>query len=283
MRVVDNAKIDEQREHMEKCKLCRMWRSKIDLHANAGWSSELCLDLALEILLKAFKSRNTAYPLFNGAPFVNKNCQIDRFGGGFLEPGKSSHSTTRVPGTTKCQFKHSAGENAAKYFLLLKLCSTCDAGKGTIFLEFKKFRPYSAKILISLRRFENNNKALSFFNKAVQRLRVYCRKAPHNIVDSEKPGPCAFTLYTSIYNNSTIDFCKNCTNDNCTVKSDVLFITESVVQLLSCIENNNEIKLTDFFPTSLIDQFKMTKCQLDQNKFVLISNPSFELTQSLFN
>ena len=271
-----------QIEHLLKCKLCRIVRSKIDLHTNAGWSSDFCFDITLEILLEAYLNRNNAQPLYNGCPFINKQSDCDKNGGGYLEPGKGSHSTVRVPGTHFCQFRQNAGENAAKYFLLLKLCSSCDAGKGSIFIEFYKFKKYSPIILKGLRRFGRNNSTINYFEKAVSILKIYCRKSPNNLKPADKPSICATDLYTSIYNNSAIKLCNRCEPNSCTVSKDVLQVTEFIVKLLSTLEDASAIRLTHFLPAETVSVFKTTNCITENSKITLKSSTTFDVTQSLF-
>ena len=282
MKSTDANLSQKQIEHLALCKMCRLIRSKIDLHSNAGWSSEFCFDLTLEILLEAFLNRNSSHPLYNGCPFVNKQSNCDNRGGGFLEPGKGSHSTVRISGTHYCDFRPNAGENAAKYFLLLRLCSTCDSGKGTIFLEFQKFQKYAPTILTGLRRFGNNIQARNFFEKAVSILKFYCRKSPNNLKPSSKPSPCAFNLYTSIYNNSTIKFCNSCNITDCTVSKDVLSIIELIVKLLSNLDNASDIRLNHFLSNETISAFKTNSCTFENGKVVLKSSPNLSINQSLF-
>ena len=282
MKSVDESMTQDQIKHLLACKLCRIIRSKIDLHSNAGWSSDFCFDIALEILLAAFLNRNDAQPLYNGCPFINKQSNCDKNGGGYLEPGKGSHSTVRVPGTHFCQFRHNAGENAAKYFLLLRLCSSCDAGKGSIFIEFYKFKKYSPAILKGLRRFGKNSSTISYFEKAVSILKFYCRKPPHNLKPSDKPSACVTDLYTSIYNNSTIKLCNRCDLENCSVSKDVLQITEFIVKLLSTLENVSEIRLTHFLPVETVSVFMQVNCITENDKITLKSSPTFNVIQSLF-
>ena len=107
--------------HLLSCQLCRMHCTSIDFHPSNGWDNSFAFDLMLEPLLDCFLTRFSSEPKFNNAPLVDRRYNVDASGGINIVPGKSSHSTVRVPGSSLVRFRDGAGESAANCFLLFKL------------------------------------------------------------------------------------------------------------------------------------------------------------------
>lgn len=261
---------DLQLEHLRTCQMCRMIKASPDLHPSAGWDSSLCFDISIELLIDGFNNRNNEFPLFNSTPYINKRYEMDRLGGAFFAPGKSSHSTVRQPGTTNVSFRPSAGEQTSKFFLLFKTISTCEAGKGLIYVQFHKFYSDAALILDQLKMFHNNPVALKHFENAAQALRIYCRKSPNNLIAKDKLTVCGTNLYTSIYNSSKIEMCKKCSN--CSVTADVMRFAENYIQFILSVGPKTNLKLIRVTDRANIDHFVRNYCTQLGDKLTLNSN-----------
>ena len=248
-----------QYEHLCQCRLCRMHRCSVDLHPVQGWSTSFSTDLMIEPMQKAFLSKSSSNPKFNNCPLVNRRYEVDNNGGFFLCPGKSSHSTTRVPRTHLVKFRDSAGSAPASCFLMLKLISNTPAGKGEIFVRINDMFKDADKILDSLKRFQDNTLPLMYFNKAVSVLKLYCRKAPNNIHPDDKPSACSLKLYNEIYNNSNLKLCTDCTN--CTVNTDLVKITEYLILMYKSMNTIPCTKLNKILGKDLIQHF-LTHCDV---------------------
>lgn len=258
--------------------MCRMVKSSLDLHPGNGWDGNLCFDISIDLLIDGFKNRNNSLPLFNSAPFINKRYEIDSSGGAFFVPGKSSHSTNRVPGTTNVTFRSSAGEQASKFFLLFKVLSRCECGKGLIFVEFQKFYNDAIDILESLQLFRSNPLSLFHFERAAKALQKYCRTAPSNIVQKDKLDSCGLFLYNNIYNSSKIEKCNKC--ESCTVTDDVMNFIEHFLQFILTLKTNSSIKLTRMTDLKTLNHFVENCCLEKGENLVLKSNENLTFKKS---
>ena len=262
-----------QYEHLLKCKLCRMHRSSVDFHPAQGWDSAFSFDLLLEPLQACLLSRFSDSPKFNNCPLVNRRYEPDRNGGIFVVPGKSSHSTYRITGSHGCKFRESAGVQAASCFLLFKLTSTVQAGKGEIFAPIKCFYNDADIIIDSLKRFQNNTLPLAHFNKAVSILKVYCRKNPNNLTQSDKLSVCGIKLFNEIYNQSVLKFCSDCPN-SCSVNKDLTIIFEHVIKMYISMTVRPSTKLVKIFGSEFVNQF-LTNCDVTPTHASLKTNQNF--------
>ena len=272
----------DQRKHLKDCQMCRMIRSQIDIHPNKGWPANLCFDASLIILLDGFSNRHSPNPTVNNCPFINQRFGIDSSGGFFISIGKSSHSTIKINGTSSCTFKPKAGYFSAKYFLLFSLCSSIQAGQGTIFVEFKQFHNYAATFLLELQQSQPNKKPLKYLNQAAEILKFYCRRHPNNIIDSDKPSPCGLALYNSIYYDSKLTLCNICNNSNCKINCDLANIVEAIAKVIIHIQCATVIKLDSIFPNALINYFRAKNCCNSNDGLSFISDPNQLIPQNLF-
>ena len=274
MKSTNDEDLNAQYMHLLACKMCRMYRSSVDYHPAQGWDSSLSFDLMLEPLQLCIKSRFSDSPKFNNCPLVNRRYDVDNNGGFHLVPGKSSHSTVRIPGGHLCKFRETAGVQAASCFLLLKLTSIgISAGKGEIFVPIKSFNNDACVIIESLKKFQPNTLQLAHFDKAVSVLKQYCRKNPNNLAPSDKLSVCGMKLFNEIYNNSQLKFCTDC-DTLCSVNKDLILIFEHVIKLYISMTDKPTTKLVNTFGRDFINQF-LTHCIITPTHVALKSNQNF--------
>ena len=272
MKSTDDNDKQLQYSHLCSCKLCRMNRTAVDFHPSHNWDASFCFDLMLTPLQKCILSRYSDHPTFNNAPLVNQRYEVDNNGGIFIVPGKSSHSTVKIPRSALVKFRENAGAQPASCFLLLKLTSSTKAGKGANFVRIKSFYQDADKIINSLKRFQQNTLPLAHFNKAVSILKPYCRKAPSNIVANEKLSVCGINLYNEIYNNSNLKFCSNCTD--CTINNDLIEFTVQILKLYISLSFEPNSKLTKVFGREFVNAF-LDRCDKTPTHATLKTNQNF--------
>ena len=272
MKSTDDADRAAQYSHLLSCQLCRMHCTSVDFHPSNGWDCSFSFDLMLEPLQECFLTRYSSEPKFNNAPLVDRRYNVDVSGGINIVPGKSSHSTFRVPGSSVVKFREGAGESAANCFLLFKLISNVPAGKGAFFARIKSFYKDADIIIDALKRFQPNVIPLAHFQKAVKMLKVYCRKAPRNLAAEEKLSVCGLKLYNLIYNDSKIAFCTACSD--CTVNKDIMQILECVIKMFLAMTNPPSTKLSTIFGADVMETF-LKNCDVTATHATLKTNQNF--------
>ena len=273
MKSVDDNDLDAQYQHLLLCKMCRMYRASVDFHPSQGWDTSFSFDLMLEPLSECYQSRFSENPKFNNGPLVNRRYEVDKFGGIFIVPGKSSHSTTRLPKSPLLKFRDSAGVQTASCFLLLKLTSNIQAGTGSIFVPIKSFNSDANIVFDALKKFTNNPLPLAHFNKAVAVLKVYCRKTPSNIIPSEKLSVCGMRLFNEIYNKSALVFCSSCT-EPCNVNKDLVNVMEQLIKMYISMNPTPSTRLRTVLGSDFINHF-LTHCDVSTTHVTLKSNQNF--------
>ena len=272
MKSVNDEDQNAQYSHLLSCKMCRMNRASIDFHPSAGWDCNFSFDLMLEPVIDSFLNRSSVNPKFNNGPLVNRRYEVDNNGGLFIVPGKSSHSTVRVPKTPFVKFREAAGVQAASCFLLLKLTSTAPAGAGAIFVPLHSFFSDANITMEALKRFQGNQLPLSHFNKAVSILKAYCRKTPPNISPEEKLSVCGMKLFNEIYNKSSLKYCTDCSN--CAVNKDMTAFFEQMIKMYISMNPQPTTSLKKIFGSDFISHF-LTHCDVSSTHVTSKTNQNF--------
>ena len=273
MRETDPAMEPQQFEHLINCQLCRMICGQIDCHPSQGWDNVFSFDFMVELLSKCLESLKTDKPNFNNCPLISDRYHVDNKGGLYIAPGKSSHSTYKIQGTHFVKFRESAGYKAASHFLVFKLTSQVQAGKGSFFCKMTLFYDDAIQLLNHLKLFCGNQVSIAHFDKAAKAIQMFCRKCPNNIVREDKHGPCAMILYTEIYNSSTLSFCNKC-SDMCVVNKQLIAFFEHIINFYMSLNFRPKTSLRFIFGSTFVEKF-LSHCVISGPHATLEANHNF--------